>query len=66
MLLTLVDAHYNFIAVDVGAYGKNNDGRILSNSYLGKSLENGPLNIPNDEFLPETTIFTYTICHIRR
>jgi len=56
VLLALVDAQYNFIAVDVGAYGKNSDGGILAHSNLGKSLENGSLNIPKDEFLPGTTI----------
>lgn len=56
VLLALVDAQYNFIAVDVGAYGKNSDGGILAHSNLGKLLENGLLNIPKDEFLPGTTI----------
>jgi len=56
VLLALVDANYNFIAVDVGAYGKNSDGGILAHSNFGKSLENGSLNIPNDEILPNTNI----------
>ncbi|KAE9543510.1 hypothetical protein AGLY_002310 [Aphis glycines] len=54
VLLALVDANYNFIAVDVGAYGKNSDGGILAHSNLGKSLENGSLNIPSDAILPNT------------
>jgi len=56
VLLALVDAQYNFIVVDVGAYGKNSDGGILAHPKLEKSLENGSLNIPKDEFLPGTTI----------
>ncbi|XP_049959534.1 uncharacterized protein LOC126476887 [Schistocerca serialis cubense] len=36
VLLALVDPCYNFIAIDVGAYGKNSDGGILVNSNLGK------------------------------
>lgn len=29
-LLALVDAHYNLIAVNVGSYANNSDGRILA------------------------------------
>jgi len=54
VLLALVDAQYKFVAVDIGAYGKNSDGGILSNSYLGKALEKNKLNIPNEQYLPST------------
>ncbi|XP_050064147.1 uncharacterized protein LOC126552987 [Aphis gossypii] len=54
VLLALVDAQYKFLAVDIGAYGKNSDGGILSNSNLGKSLERNKLNIPNDQYLSDT------------
>ncbi|XP_025420698.1 uncharacterized protein LOC112690816 [Sipha flava] len=50
VLLALVDAQYKFLAVDIGAYGKNSDGGILSNSNLGKALERNKLNIPNDQY----------------
>lgn len=33
VLLDLVDADYKFIAVDVGAYGKNSNGAIFQNHY---------------------------------
>jgi len=39
VLLALVDARHKCLAVDIGAYGKNSDGGILSNSNLGKALE---------------------------
>ncbi|KAL4126057.1 hypothetical protein QTP88_010288 [Uroleucon formosanum] len=54
VLLALVDARYKFIAVDIGAYGKNSDGGILSHSYIGKALENNKINIPSDRELPGT------------
>jgi len=38
-LLALVDAQYKFFTVDIEAYGKNSDGGILSDSYIGKALE---------------------------
>jgi len=54
VLLALVDAHNNFIAVDVGSYGKNSDGGILAHSNLGKALENNSLKIPESKTLPGT------------
>lgn len=46
VLLSIVDANYKFIVVDVGAFGKNSDASILRNSSLGKGLQDGTLNIP--------------------
>ncbi|KAF0706914.1 protein ALP1-like, partial [Aphis craccivora] len=54
VLLALVDAHYNFIAVDIEAYGKNSDGGIFSNSNFGKALERKKLNISDGKPLPGT------------
>lgn len=54
VLLALVDADYNFIAVDVGAYGKNSDGGIFANSTLGKALQQGTLSVPQQAALPNT------------
>ncbi|XP_071054469.1 uncharacterized protein [Onthophagus taurus] len=54
VLLALVDANYNFIAVDVGAYGKNSDGGIFANSSLGKALQQNSLSIPQNAALPNT------------
>lgn len=56
VLLALVDARCNFIAVDVGEYGKNSDGGIFANSKLGKALQRGSLNVPADTALPNTNI----------
>jgi hypothetical protein len=55
-LLALVGAQYNFIAVDVGAYGKNSDGGICGNSNLDKALQRGTLPIPGNAALPDTSI----------
>lgn len=56
VLLALVDADYNFIAVDIGAYGRNSDGGIFMDSELGKALENGNMNIPTHQELPGTNV----------
>ena len=49
VLLALVDADLKFIAIDVGAYGRNSDGGIFSQSNLGRSLALNALNLPEDE-----------------
>ncbi|XP_023727161.1 uncharacterized protein LOC111875283 [Cryptotermes secundus] len=54
VLLALVDANYKFIAVDIGSYGRSSDGGIFSTSKLGRRLEMGTLDIPEDALLPGT------------
>lgn len=56
VLLPVVDAHYRFVIVDIGSYGKNSDGGIFSHSKLGKHLDNGILNIPQEKEPPRTTL----------
>lgn len=41
VLFAVVDAHANFIYIDVGAYGSQSDGGILWNSSFGKALNDG-------------------------
>lgn len=56
VLLALVDALCNFIAVHVGAYGKSSDGGIFANSNLGKAFQRGSLNVPANSTIPNTNI----------
>lgn len=55
VLLGLVDAHYRFIIVDVGAYGRNSDGGIYQESLMGKMFENCQLNVPPNKLLSQNT-----------
>lgn len=55
VLLILVDTYYNFIAVDIGAYGKNSV-RVNANSNLGKALQQRSLNVPENSVVPNTDI----------
>lgn len=54
VLLALADAHLQFIAVDVGAYGSQGDARIFRESTFGRRLHEGRLNIPASRPLPCT------------
>jgi len=47
-----VDANLKFVTVDVGAYGKQNDGGVFRNSALYQSLETRSLQLPEDTVLP--------------
>lgn len=55
-LLAVTDANYKFITVDIGSYGKDSDGGVLSNSKFLKCIENNSLNIPKEETLPNSNI----------
>lgn len=46
LLLAMCDANYNFIFVDVGAYGKSADSTVFKDSVFKKKLDEGALNIP--------------------
>ncbi|XP_070402872.1 uncharacterized protein [Nothobranchius furzeri] len=52
VLLALVDAHYRFIYVQVGDYGRASDGGVYSGSQLGIGMENKTLHVPADCPLP--------------
>jgi hypothetical protein len=54
VLLALTDAHYKFIVVDIGSYGRNSDGGIFVHSKLGKYLETH-LGILQPKQLPRTS-----------
>lgn len=54
VLLAVVDAHYKFMYIDVGSYGKEGDSGIFDKSELGKQFGAGtlfpsPRKLPNSE-----------------
>lgn len=55
VLLTLVDANYKFIAVDVGSCGKNSDGHIFANSPMGRALSKKTFGMPADAVVSENS-----------
>ncbi|KAK4887349.1 hypothetical protein RN001_003620 [Aquatica leii] len=56
VLLAVCDAHYNFMYVDIGAFGAQSDGGVLANSAFGKALANFELELPKEEALPRSNI----------
>lgn len=58
VLMAVADANYRFVMIDVGAYGKDSDGSIMSNSNFYTRIENGSLELPNETELPNTSIST--------
>lgn len=56
LIQAVADANYKFIAIDVGGYGKQSIGGTFRSSSLFHLIESKPLNIPDDDALPLTTI----------
>ncbi|XP_052739427.1 uncharacterized protein LOC128198369 [Bicyclus anynana] len=54
VLLAVADANCSFIAIDVGACGRNADSNIFKESGFGKKLACGSLKIPNSTKLPNS------------
>jgi len=55
VIMAVVDAKYNFITVDVGAYGKQSDGSVFASSVFGQKLKNCLLSLPGPRCLPGTS-----------
>ena len=51
-----MDANLKFVTVDVGAYGKQNDGGVFRNSAVYQSLETRSLQVPEDTVLLRSKI----------
>lgn len=56
VLLAATDSKNRFIFIDVGAYGKDSDGGVLSNSSFYQKLHNGEIQLPPEEPLPNSNI----------
>ena len=56
VLQELADAHYRFIAIEVGGYGKQSDGGTFHASQLYQLIQKNELSIPEPEALPSTNV----------
>lgn len=58
ILQEIANANYKFVAIEVGAYGKQCDGRTFSDSNVYQQFEASILNISDNENIPSTDIST--------
>lgn len=58
VLLAIVDANCKFIAVDVGAYGKESDNGIFYKSTMGQKIAANRFNIPPPKLLQGTDVMS--------
>lgn len=56
VLQALVDAHYRFVNIDVGGFGKQSDGGTFKASALYKALQGRTLHLPEDNDLPGSSL----------
>lgn len=56
VLLAIVDADCKFVAVDVGAYGREGDAGVFMRSKMGQQIENNTFHIPPPKVLPGTNV----------
>lgn len=52
VLMALVSADYQFLAVDIGNFGSNSDGGVFRDSNFGQLLESGEFNVPEPSIIP--------------
>ena len=52
VLLAVADANYNFVFVDVGAYGKDCDSSVFKETSLWNKMQEDALNLPAPRVLP--------------
>jgi len=55
-LQAIVDAKYKFMTVDIGAYGRQSDSGVFSESSVFRHLEVGSFNLPPPRQIPRTNI----------
>lgn len=58
VLMAIVDAKYRFTMIDVGAYGKDSDAGVFSNSTIYRNLASGNIKLPEDTQLPNSDLKT--------
>ncbi|KAL0830080.1 hypothetical protein ABMA28_003537 [Loxostege sticticalis] len=58
VLLAIVDANCKFVAVDVGAYGKESDNGIFQKSTMGKQIATNRFNIPPPKLLQGSDVMS--------
>lgn len=53
--MAIADAHYKFLYVDVGGFGKQSDGGTIKACSLGRRLQDSTLDLPKPKLLPHSS-----------
>lgn len=61
VVMAVADANYRFLMIDVGAYGKDSDGSVLSNSKFYQRIDNGSLKLPDETKLPNSNVLAHFV-----
>ena len=56
VLMAMCDADYNFIYIDIGSYGRDNDASIFNQSACFERFQNGDVNLPEPTQEGEETL----------
>ena len=59
VLLAVAHASYRFVYVDIGSFGKQSDGSIFANSFMGKALASQTILIPKKNVVEGNTSLPY-------
>ncbi|XP_073507020.1 uncharacterized protein [Phyllobates terribilis] len=55
VLMAVADAHFKFVAIDVGAYGSTGDSRVFRSSQIGLQILQDGVTLPAPRPLPGST-----------
>lgn len=57
VLMAVCDSNYNFVFIDIGAFGSQSDGGVFARSAFGKMILRNNIQLPPDDYLPGKDIY---------
>jgi hypothetical protein len=66
VLMAICNADYEFTLVDIGDAGRQSDGSVYANSFLGHAIDNNLLQLPEAEKLDPSSKLTLVYLSLLR